>query len=314
MPAAAIDGAIAASKEGLDVILVGKADILSAELAKREAKLEIHNADDVIDMKDSAANVRRRKESSVMQAAALVKQGKASAFVSMGHSGATMATALLVLGRVKGIERPAILANIPSKSAYWALIDAGANADCKPKYLQQFAIMGSVYARAFFNKSTPRVGLLSIGEEEGKGNELIKESYKILKKTKSINFYGNIEGRDLFNDVVDVVVTDGFTGNIVLKQAEGEAKSLVSWIKDALTSNGPMVKLGAAMVKPALKSVASRLDPSEYGAQPLLGVNGYAFIGHGSSDARAVHNALKTAKRMIDAELVEKIRDGISNS
>ena len=314
MPAAAIDGAIAASKEGLDVILVGKADILSAELAKREAKLEIHNADDVIDMKDSAANVRRRKESSVMQAAALVKQGKASAFVSMGHSGATMATALLVLGRVKGIERPAILANIPSKSAYWALIDAGANADCKPKYLQQFAIMGSVYARAFFNKSTPRVGLLSIGEEEGKGNELIKESYKILKRTKSINFYGNIEGRDLFNDVVDVVVTDGFTGNIVLKQAEGEAKSLVSWIKDALTSNGPMVKLGAAMVKPALKSVASRLDPSEYGAQPLLGVNGYAFIGHGSSDARAVHNALKTAKRMIDAELVEKIRDGISNS
>jgi len=172
--------------------------------------------------------------------------------------------------------------------------------------------MGSVYARAFFNKSNPSVGLLSIGEEEGKGNELIKESYKILKDSKAINFFGNIEGRDLFNDLVDVVVTDGFTGNIVLKQAEGEAMSLVSWIKDALLNNGPLVKLGAALVKPALKKVAERLDPSEYGAQPLLGVKGYAFIGHGSSDEIAVYNALKTAKRMVDANLVEKITEGIS--
>ncbi|HHO56052.1 MAG TPA: phosphate acyltransferase PlsX [Trueperaceae bacterium] len=312
MPAAAIDGAIRAAKEGIKVVLVGREELLQNELAKRNASLDIYNATDVIDMKDNAANVRRRKESSVMKAAELVKLENAAAFVSMGHSGATMAAALLVLGRIKGIERPAILANIPSKSAYWALIDAGANADCKAKYLQQFALMGSVYARAFFNKSNPKVGLLSIGEEEGKGNELIKESYQVLKNTKAINFFGNIEGRDLFNDVVDVVVTDGFTGNIVLKQAEGEAMSLVSWIKDALLNNGPLVKLGAALVKLALRKVAERLDPSEYGAQPLLGVRGYAFIGHGSSDDIAVYNALKTAQRMVDAKLVEKITEGIA--
>jgi glycerol-3-phosphate acyltransferase PlsX len=222
-----------------------------------------------------------------------------------------MAAALLVLGRIKGIERPAILANIPTRQGYAGLIDAGANADCRPAHLQQFAMMGGIYARAFYNKEKPSIGLMSIGEEEGKGNELAREAFQLLKQTPDIQFHGNVEGRDLLKGTTDVVVTDGFTGNVMLKLAEGEAKELFSWIREALTSSGLLVKLGAALIKPALKGLAARMDPYEYGAQPLLGVQGYAFIGHGSSDARAVRNALRTAKRSVEAELVEKIRAGV---
>jgi len=311
MPAAAVEGALEAVRENIPVVLVGQQDALEAELAKHNATLPIHPATDVIGMDESASDVRRRKDSSIMQSLQLVKDGGASAAVSMGHSGATMAAALLVLGRIKGIDRPAILANIPTGRGYTALIDAGANADCKASYLQQFAVMGSVYARAFYPPENPTVGLMSIGEEEGKGNELVRDTFPLLKATPTINFYGNVEGRDLFKGTTDVVVTDGFTGNVMLKLAEGEAKELFGWIRDALTGSGPLVKLGAALVKPALRKIAVRMDPYEYGAQPLLGVKGYAFIGHGSSEARAVRNALRTAKRSVEAGLVEKIRVGV---
>ena len=311
MPQAAVDGALMAAKEGIPVILVGKEDILKQELAGRGEALPICPCDDYFSMDDHATDVRKRKGSSIMVAMNLVKDGRASACVSMGHSGASMAAALLVLGRIKGIERPAILTNIPTRDGYVGLLDAGANADCRPSHLQQFAIMGSVYAQTFYQKAQPSIGLVSIGEEEGKGNELTREAFELLKQTPGIHFYGNVEGRDLLKGTTDIFVTDGFTGNVMLKLAEGEAKELFSWIKDALTGSGLLVKLGAALVKPALKKLAAKMDPYEYGAQPLLGVRGYAFIGHGSSDERAVRNALRTAKRSVDADLVARITMGL---
>lgn len=311
MPGAAVLGALQASQLGVPVVLVGNEDVLRKELAAQDAVLDVVQSEDVIGMDESALDVRRRRQSSVMVGMKLVKDGEASACVSMGHSGATMAAALLVLGRLPRVERPAILANIPCTGGFTALIDAGANADCRPAHLQQFAVMGSVYARAFYDKASPTVGLMSIGEEPGKGNELTREAHVLLAETAGIAFYGNVEGRDLIKGTTDVVVTDGFTGNVVLKLAEGEARELFRWIRDALVSS-VAARVGALFVKRALKRVAARLDPSEYGGQPLLGVDGYAFIGHGSSDERAVRNALLTARRAVEADLVGKIRAGMA--
>lgn len=311
MPEAAVKGALEAAQSGIPVILVGDEAKLKAEFSKQNGTLDIHHASDVMGMDDHASDVRRRKDSSIMQAMGLVKEGKASACVSMGHSGATMAAALLVLGRIKGIERPAILANIPVAEGYVALIDAGANADCRPAHLQQFAIMGSTYAKTFYGKAEPTVGLMSIGEEEGKGNELTREAYDLLKETSSINFYGNVEGRDLFKATTDVYVTDGFTGNVILKLAEGEARFIFGWLRDKILASGLVTKLGGKLVKPIIKQLADRMDPAEIGAQPLLGVKGYAFIGHGSSDERAVKNALKNARVLVEADLVGKISAGL---
>lgn len=311
MPGAAVRGALEASQKGVPVVLVGDEPTLTAELSQQNGSLEIHHASDMMSMEDHASDVRRRKDSSIMRAMGLVKEGKASACVSMGHSGATMAAALLVLGRIKGIERPAILANIPVAEGYVALIDAGANADCRPAHLQQFAVMGSAYAKTFYGKSEPTVGLMSIGEEEGKGNELTREAYGLLKETPSIKFYGNVEGRDLFKATTDVFVTDGFTGNVVLKLAEGEARFIFGWLRDRILESGPLTKVGGQLVKPIIKRLADRMDPAEIGAQPLLGVRGYAFIGHGSSDERAVKNALKNAKVLVEADLVGKIAAGL---
>lgn len=311
MPQAAIEGALQAQKEGINAILVGDKTLLEKHLKQYKATLPIHHASDVITMQEHASDVRRRKDSSIMQAMQLTKEGKTSACISMGHSGATMAAALLVLGRLKGVDRPAILANMPTKKGFCALIDAGANADCKARYLQQFAIMGSIYAQSFYNKNNPSIGLMSIGEEEEKGNELTLEAHKLLQETTSINFYGNVEGNDLFKGTTDIVVTDGFTGNVVLKLAEGEAKVIFSWIREALGQVAWFRKIAAVMIKPAFKSIAAKLDPAEYGAQPLLGVRGYAFIGHGSADARAVYNALKTARQAVESKLTEKIESGL---
>ena len=311
MPQAGVAGAKAAAAAGVPIVLVGDETVLRAELSAQGVDLPVHHAPDTIRMEDHAADVRRRRESSVMRAMRLVKDGEASACVSVGHSGATMAAALFVLGRLGGVERPAILANIPTKAGFTALIDAGANADCRPSYLQQFAVMGSTYARLFYGLPEPSVGLISIGEEAEKGNGLTREAHKLLQTTPGIRFFGNVEGRDLLRGTTDVVVADGFTGNVMLKLAEGEAKVIFGWVRDALTS-GVLTKLGAALVRPALRGVAARLDPSEYGAQPLLGVGGYAFIGHGSSDGKAVENALKTAQRAVTAELVPKLVAGLA--
>jgi phosphate acyltransferase len=311
MPDAAIDGALQAVAAGERVVLVGDEARLRDALRARGAELPIVHAGDVIAMDDSASDVRRRRDASVVVASRLVKEGRAAAVVSMGHSGATMAAALLVLGRLPGVDRPAILANIPTQKGFSALIDAGANADCKPAYLQQFAVMGSVYARAFYGDPDPTVGLMSIGEEEGKGNELTLAAHALLKSTPGIRFHGNVEGRDLLAGTTHVVVTDGFTGNVMLKLAEGEAKVLFGMVRDALRSS-LRAKIGGLLVRPALRAIADRLDPGTYGAQPLLGVDGYAFIGHGSADARAVRNALGTARKMVEAGVRDRIADGLA--
>ncbi|HEX7004376.1 MAG TPA: phosphate acyltransferase PlsX [Trueperaceae bacterium] len=312
MPAAAVEGALVAAQGGVEAVLVGDESRLKAELARLGGDLDIVHAPDAIGMEEHATDVRRRKQSSVMLAMSLVKEGEASACVSMGHSGATMAAALLVLGRLPGVERPAIAASIPTRRGVSVLLDAGANADSRPVHLQQFAVMGSVFCRALLGIAQPRVGLMSIGEEAEKGNELTRQAHELLAVTSAIDFYGNVEGRDLLKGTTDVVVTDGFTGNVVLKLAEGEARELFSWVREALLGSGPLVKLGAALVKPALRKVANRLDPAEYGAQPLLGVRGNAFIGHGSSDARAVASALRTAARAVRQDLTGRIAEGMA--
>ena len=312
MPQAGVAGAKAAAAAGIPVVLVGDERVLRAELSLQGVDLPVHHAPDTIRMEDHAADVRRRRESSVMRAMRLVKDGEASACVSVGHSGATMAAALFVLGRLKGVERPAILANIPTSRGFTALIDAGANAECRPTHLQQFAVMGSVYARAFYGLEAPSVGLISIGEEEEKGNDLTLGAHRLLKTTPGVTFYGNVEGRDLLKGTTDVIVADGFTGNVMLKLAEGEARVIFGWVREALSGGGLLTKLGAALVRPALRGVAARLDPGEYGAQPLLGVDGYAFIGHGSSDAKAIENALKTVQRALEAQLLPKLVAGMA--
>ena len=192
-----------------------------------------------------------------------------------------------------------------------ALLDAGANADCKPLHLQQFAVMGTIFVRDVWGRDDPSVGLMSIGEEPGKGNELARAAHDLLSTTPGIRFHGNVEGRDLFFGTTDVVVTDGFTGNVILKLAEGEARALFGWIRTALSSSW-RARLGGWLVRPALRTIRDRLDPGTYGAQPLLGVDGYAFIGHGSSDARAVDNALLTAERARAAGLLERLRNGMA--
>ncbi|CAN5620319.1 phosphate acyltransferase PlsX [soil metagenome] len=310
-PAATVQGALLAAGEGIPVVLVGDRERIEAELEGKNTEalpLRVHHASDVITMEDHASEVRGRKDSSIVQAALLVKRGEASACVSMGHSGATMAAALLGLGRIRGVERPAILTDVPSQKGRVALLDVGANAECRPSHLQHFAVMGAAYARAFFGKSAPSVGLLSIGEEPHKGNDLVIRAHALLRETAGIRFYGNVEGRDLFRGTTDVVVTDGFTGNVVLKLAEGEAKVLFAWLREELLAGGAMTRLGAALVKPALLRVAARLDPDEYGGAPLLGVDGFVFIGHGSSGAVAVRNALRTSSRAVEVGLVERLR------
>lgn len=310
MPAAAIAGAVAAAAEGLRVVLVGDEAVLLPALGDAAGRVEVVHAPDAISMDDHAADVRRRRESSVMVAMRLVKEGAADAAVSMGHSGATMAAALLVLGRLPGVDRPAILANVPTSRGFAALLDVGANADAKPQYLQQFAVLGSAFVSSVWGKSDPTVGLVSIGEEPHKGNELVRAAHELLAATPGIRFQGNVEGRDLLKGTVDVFVTDGFTGNVMLKLAEGEARELFSWVKQALTS-GPVARLGGLLARSALREVARRMDPSEYGAQPLLGVDGYAFIGHGSSDAKAVTSALRTASRAVVSGAVERTKEAL---
>jgi phosphate acyltransferase len=310
-PAAMVEGAVLAAREGVRVMLVGREDDVRRELAKfgdaSSLPIEVVHASDVIGMDDAATEARKNKNLSINVAMQQLRQKKACAVVAQGHTGATLVSALFGLGRLPGVERPAILANFPNQKGRVTLVDVGANADNRPEFLQGFALMGAAYASAMQGTANPTVGLLTIGEEEGKGNALVLETYDLLKVTPDINFYGNVEGRDIFKGTVDVVVTDGFTGNVVLKTAEAEAKTMIGWIKEALTGGSLLTKIGAALVRPALKSVADKLDPNEFGAQPLLGVKGLVFIGHGSSNARAVYSALKFAQRAVQADLLTKV-------
>jgi glycerol-3-phosphate acyltransferase PlsX len=298
-PATTVEGAIAAleGQEDLSVVLVGNEAGISAELAKRtypDAKIRIRHASQTVGMDDSPLTaLRRKKDSSVRVAIDLVKSGEADAFVSAGNSGVVMATALLVLGKLAGVERPAIATVMPSYKDHFVLIDAGANVDCKPVHLYQFAVMGEAYARFIFNIESPKIGLLSIGAEDVKGNELTKESFKLLKNT-GMNFIGNIEGQDIFKGDADVVVCDGFVGNIALKIAEGLAETMTKMLKREI-SERVSGKIGALFLKAAFGSFKKKTDYSEYGGAPLLGLSKPCIIAHGRSTAKAIKNAIIVA-------------------
>lgn len=297
------------------VILVGDEETIREELKDAGAEhhlLEIVHAPEIITNQESpAVAVRRKKNSSIVRSAGLVKEGKAAAFVSAGSTGAVMAAALLGWGRVSGIDRPAIVSILPSLKGGTVLLDVGANVDCKPHQLVQFAIMGSLYAEKVLGINRPKVALLSNGEEDTKGNEVTLAAGPLLKLT-DLNFVGNAEGRDIFRGTVDVVVCDGFVGNVVLKTGEGLVGSLTEMVKEEVNKNW-LAKIGGFMALPALRNFRRRLDYAEYGGAPLLGVDGIAIICHGSSTARAIKNAIRTAREAAGSNLVESIRDSVRN-
>jgi glycerol-3-phosphate acyltransferase PlsX len=309
-PSVNIEGAVETVEEhdDIDVILVGNETLIKNELRSKRynvARISIEHASQVIEMLDSSTTaIRKKKDSSIRIGIDLVKSGRADAFVSAGHSGVVMATSLLLLGRSKGVDRPAIATIMPTLKDTFILVDAGANVDSKPENLLQFALMGNTYCKLVLNKANPKVGLLSIGEEDTKGNELTKETFKLLKGTQ-LNFIGNIEGKDIFTGKADVVVCDGFIGNIALKISEGLAETIIKMLKREITavSTG---RVGYLLMKPAIRNFKKRTDYDEYGGAPLLGINGTCIISHGRSTSKAIKNALRVAadyskKRVFEA-------------
>jgi glycerol-3-phosphate acyltransferase PlsX len=313
-------GAIEALREykdkNLEITLVGDQEKISHFLKKHETSnlaITVHHASEVIEMDDHpAAAVRKKKDSSTVVATRLVKEGVCNSVVLAGNTGAAAAAALLILGRINGIERPSILTPIPNLTGVTALLDSGAHVDSKPKHLLQSAIMGSIYAEYVLNIPNPRVGLLNIGEEESKGNEQVLETYPLLKELSTVNFIGNVEGRDITKGTVDVVVCDGFVGNIVLKTGEGLASAIIQLLKQAINNSGIMAKLAAWLLIPAFKNMMKRLDYAEYGGAPLLGVNGGCIICHGSSKAKAIKNAIRVAYEFNEKKVVDHIRETIA--
>lgn len=312
-PSEIVKGAVMAAEEsGIRILLIGDESRLRQE-TEETAKVRIVHAAEVIGMDEPPVSaVRRKKEASVVKAVQMVKDGLADGVVSAGHTGATMAAGLLMLGRIEGVERPALVSVIPRPTGCTVLLDVGANIDCRPSQLVQFAVMGSVYAEQGLGIVLPRVGLLSNGEEQSKGNELNLATYPLLARAP-IHFIGNVEGRDLFSGRVDVIVCDGFTGNIVLKTGEGLAKAFSQLIKQELTSSW-MAKMSAAVAARTLRNIRDRFDYAEYGGVPLLGVNGIVVVSHGKSKARAVKNAIRTAAEAARMGLVETIGTQISEA
>lgn len=317
-----IDGALAAARDlGCVVVLVGQTEQVEPELRRcgwrrqGDRGVELVEAAEVIAMDDPvAASVRRKKKSSLRIGAKLVAEGHADGLVSAGNTGAAMATAKMVLGMLPGVDRPALAALMPTKSGRPTLIlDVGANSDCKPHQLVQFAIMGDAYVRAVLGTTRPTVGLMSIGEEEAKGSELTKEAFPLLRELSSLNFVGNVEGRDVFSGTVDVVVTDGFTGNVMLKLSEGLQDALLHLIRRELSASA-ITKAGAVLARPAFQRLKKRLDYSEYGGAPLLGVRKIVVVGHGSSNARAIRNLIRIAREFSEHGATDRIERGIAET
>ncbi|MCL4467583.1 MAG: phosphate acyltransferase PlsX [Deltaproteobacteria bacterium] len=308
-PEIEITAANEAVKQGIDVILVGD----KKKLSGISSGVEVVQADEVITMDESPANALRKKKNSSMRVAIdLVGAGKADAVVSAGNSGAMMALSMFVLHKLPGVYRPAIVGVLPSYRGYTVFIDMGANVDCKPHYLLQFALMGSVYAKKLFNLSTPSVGLLSNGEEEGKGNELTSLTNELLKKS-SINYRGYVEGKDIYMGDVDVIVADGFVGNTVLKASEGIAEMVTKILKDSFKAS-PLSILGYLFSRGAFNRLKKRIDYAEYGGAPLIGVNGLAVITHGRSNEKAILNAIKLSKRFYDTKLNDAIIEEVNKN
>ena len=298
-PSVVVPGALAAAQKcGAKVILVGIESAIQEVLDTlpenlKQADFSILHASQVVEMNEKPSDIlRQKKDSSIQVACRLVKEGEAQAVISAGHSGACVACGMFIIGRIPGVERPCLATIMPSKTTPRLILDVGANVECKPYYLFQFGLMGSAFVRDILGYENPKVGILSIGEEEGKGTSTVKEAYDLLKAANNLNFVGNVEGRDIFIGDVDVVVCDGFVGNVALKLSEGLALSLIDILKEELLGNGFMPKIGAFLAKKAFKSLKKKIDYAEYGGAPLLGLQGISFVCHGSSNARAIENAV----------------------
>ncbi|NLJ66690.1 MAG: phosphate acyltransferase PlsX [Clostridiales bacterium] len=314
-PVEILKGCIDAVGEyGILLTLVGQEEVITEHLQALGASLEpfeIINATEVVEPDEVPVTaIRRKKDSSMVKAFELLRQDPESVFISAGSTGALMAGGLLKVGRIKGINRPALAPLIPTKEQPVLLVDAGANAECKPENLVQFAIMGSVYMEQVLDRKNPSVGLVNIGTEEGKGNELTKETYIRLKEQGNINFFGNVEARDIPAGIVDIVVCDGFTGNIILKLTEGLATNLFAIMKEEFTK-GLIPKIGALLLKPSLKGLKDTMDYAEHGGAPLLGINGGIIKAHGSSDARAIKNAIRQGKKFAEQQVLKNIKSRI---
>jgi glycerol-3-phosphate acyltransferase PlsX len=321
-PVPDVQGAVMAAREyGVEIILVGdEARIKPALEAANPGNLPIRivHAPEMLTMNDKGEDLAfkaRHKDAQNSMAVGLdlVKKGEADAFVTAGNTGAAMVTALFRLGRIRGVERPALAPVFPTATGSCVVLDIGANPDCEAIHLYQFGIMGSIYAEKVRGVKNPKVGLVSNGEEEGKGNHLVKEATPLFKGSK-LNYFGNVEGKEVIGGKVDVAVTDGFVGNVMLKTSEAVAKLIVDKIKSAIKNGGLLALIGGALVKPALNQIKKLLDPSEEGAAPLLGVNGLVFIGHGRSDAFAIKNAVRVAKNAVDANVLDAMKSAIEES
>lgn len=315
-------GAIMAAREyGIEIILVGDETKVRPLLEERnigDLPIRIVHAPEMLTMEDKGEDLAfkaRHKDAKNSMAVGidLVKKGEADAFVTAGNTGAAMVTALFRLGRIRGVDRPALAPIFPTATGSCVVLDIGANPDCEPENLLQFGIMGSLYAEHVRGIKNPKIGLISNAEEAGKGSQLIKEAYSLLKDAP-LNFIGNVEGKEVIGGVVDVAVTDGFTGNVMLKSSEAVAKLLVDKIKEAIKGGGVLAKLGGLLVKPAMSSIKKLMDPSEAGAAPLLGVNGLVFIGHGRSDSIAIKNAIRVAKDAVESGVLKSIQTAIEQS
>lgn len=305
-PEQIVEGALqAADSEGTYIILTGDEKRLKSLVSGKAGsnRIEIVHAPEIIHMDESPVEaVRQKGESSLVKAAQIVRAGEASALVSAGNTGATLASSLLVIRRIKGVERPAITSLMPTRTGVCLIVDAGANVDCRPSQLVQFAKMGSVYAEQVLKVHRPRIGLLNIGHEPSKGNHVAQETYELLQQS-SLHFVGNIEGRDISRGEIDVVVCDGFVGNVVLKFAEGLSEALFGMMKEEFTST-ISAQLGALLLRPGLKKIKNRVDYTEYGGAPLLGVDGVVIIAHGGSNAKAIYNAIRVAKEGVNHDIV----------
>ncbi|EJO23665.1 fatty acid/phospholipid synthesis protein PlsX [Selenomonas sp. FOBRC6] len=316
-PKEIVRGAVeAAKKYDCEIVLVGDEEQIRAELHGEDPaalRISIVHASEVIGMNEHPAEaVRSKKDSSVVVATRLVKDGSCDAVFSAGSTGAAVAAAQLILHRIRGVGRPSIATPMPTPDGVTLMLDSGANVDSKPEHLVQSGVMGSLYAQYVFGIEHPRVGLLNIGEEETKGNEQVKETYQLLKVEPNIHFCGNAEGRDVPKGNFDVVICDGFVGNVVLKFAEGLAKTILGLIQEEIRGAGLMAKLGALLLMPTLRRLGKRLDVREYGGAPLLGVNGCCVIGHGSSDAKSVASAIGVTVDYVNGKVLDQIRDALA--
>jgi phosphate acyltransferase len=310
-PASIIDGALVAARHlQIGLVLVGEGPTIERELARhpRAAALDLRIVDtpEFIAMEEPAASALRRKpRASVRLAAEAVRDGAAEAFFSAGHTGASVVAALGAFGRLPGVDRPALATIIPTRGQPAVLLDSGATVECRPQYLVQFAVMGAAYARVALGCRSPRVGLLSVGEEESKGNDLTREAHQLLK-TAPVNFVGNVEGRDVYAGHADVIVCDGFTGNVTLKISEGLVETVQQLLHDELTATFG-TRVGYLLSRQAYRRFRKRVDSAEYGGAPLVGVNGLCLIGHGRSSAKAVRNAVAMAAKFVSQDLIEKL-------